>query len=118
MRRTSRRNGGTRRCNVRSRGDNRQSFFGRDEDVNPMEYLSNLSDVMLILAVGIMLALILHWNVEINNSADAANSEDKSSVTFSDDDLESTEDMPEDAQAMGTVFYDPETGKYYYQIDN
>ena len=38
------------------------------EDVNPMNYISNLSDAMLILAVGIMLALIVHWNVDISTS--------------------------------------------------
>ena len=30
------------------------------EDVNPMNYISNLSDAMLILAVGIMLALFVY----------------------------------------------------------
>ena len=40
-------------------GRTRERFGG--EDVNPMNYLSNLSDVMLILAVGIMLALVVHW---------------------------------------------------------
>lgn len=118
MRRATRRDGRIARGGVRSRSGNGQSFFNSDEDVNPMEYLSNLSDVMLILAVGIMLALILHWNVEINTSADATENPNKESVTFSDDDLESTDDMPEDAQAMGTVYYDPDTGKYYYRIDN
>ena len=43
----------------------RRSRFRETEDINPMNFVSNLSDVMLILAVGIMLALILHWKVEI-----------------------------------------------------
>ncbi len=116
MSRSTRRNSSAGRRSVRNRGRNRRSFFSNDEDVNPMEYLSNLSDVMLILAVGIMLALILHWNVEINTSTDAMETQENESVTFSDDDLESTDDMPEDAEAMGTVYYDPDTGKYYYRI--
>lgn len=35
------------------------------EDINPMNYMSNLSDAMLVLAVGIMLALVAAWNVDI-----------------------------------------------------
>ena len=37
-----------------------------DESVDPMNYVSNLSDAMLVLAVGMMLALIVHWNVDIS----------------------------------------------------
>ena len=36
-----------------------------EEDINPMENIANVSDVMLVLAVGIMLALVMHWNVDI-----------------------------------------------------
>ena len=37
-----------------------------DESVDPMNYVSNLSDAMLVLAVGMVLALIVHWNVDIS----------------------------------------------------
>ncbi len=46
----------------------RRAIFSGAEDVNPMNYLSNLSDVMLVLAVGMMLALVVAWNVDIVNS--------------------------------------------------
>ena len=81
-----------------------------------MNYISNLSDVMLILAVGIMLALILHWNVEIKNEQ-VEDTKAKEAVSFSDDDLQGTEQMPDDAEKMGNVYYDAATGKYYYQIN-
>lgn len=35
------------------------------EDVNPMNSLGNLSDVMLVLAVGMMLALVVAWNLDL-----------------------------------------------------
>ena len=38
------------------------------EDVNPMEGVANLADVMLVLAVGMMLALVVAWNVDIASS--------------------------------------------------
>ena len=108
-----------RRNNTRIRRNRRRYYASAgSEEVNPMEYLSNLSDVMLILAVGIMLALVLHWNVELH--ADYSSDEEKArqAVSFSEDDLQGTEEMPDDVQQMGSVYYDPNTGKYYYQIDN
>ena len=87
------------------------------EDVNPMNYVSNLSDVMLILAVGIMLALILHWNVNIDTSTESTG-DDSSTVTFDDSDLENKEGVPDSAELMGNVFYDPDTGKYYIVKEN
>lgn len=38
------------------------------EEVNPMEGVANLADVMLVLAVGMMLALVVAWNVDIASS--------------------------------------------------
>lgn len=43
--------------------------FRDREDVNPMNYMSNLSDAMLVLAVGIMLAVVVAWNVDISSAA-------------------------------------------------
>ncbi len=72
---------------------------------------------MLILAVGIMLALILHWNVEIETQQQSDQTQGKESVSFSEEDLQSMDEMPDDAQKMGNVYYDSKTGKYYYQIN-
>jgi hypothetical protein len=35
------------------------------EDINPLDGLINLADVMLVLAWGLMLALIIAWNIDI-----------------------------------------------------
>ena len=99
------------------RSRKRRTRYSGGEDVNPMSYISNLSDVMLILAVGIMLALILHWNVEIETKQEAAETQGKESVSYSDEDLQNMDEMPEDAQKMGNVYYDAKTGKYYYKIN-
>ena len=69
---------------------------------------------MLILAVGIMLALIIHWNVKIQTPEvpeDAAQTED--AVEFDENDLEDMEQIPENMNKMGEVYYDPVSGKYY-----
>lgn len=47
----------------------RRDSWENGEDVNPMESTSNLADVMLVLAVGIMLALIVAWDVDISPSS-------------------------------------------------
>ncbi len=89
--------------------------FENNEDVNPMNFVSNLSDVMLILAVGIMLALILHWNVPINTQSETE--QEEQAVEISEDDLEGISNLPENLQKTGEVYYDPVTGSYYIVND-
>ena len=107
-----------------------------DESVDPMNYVSNLSDAMLVLAVGMMLALIVHWNVDISTggrsseitmsgicdlskstvSASLAIDRDNA-LSFTPEELEqmdSTEgEADEGMEKLGEVYYDAETGKYY-----
>ena len=88
-----------------------------DPPVNPMDSVSNLADAMLVLAVGIMLALIINWNVDISAgkteqaaSADPAISFEQDDLTESQDDAKTIEG---DLTEMGKVYYDKETGTYY-----
>ena len=101
----------------RERGRTRRRRFQDDEDVNPMNYIQNLSDVMLLLAVGIMLALILHWNVNISAEDKGTGAEESSSqagtLAFTDDELQDVQSTPDDMQRMGDVYYDEKTGTYY-----
>ena len=86
-----------------------------------MNYVSNLSDVMLILAVGIMLSLVLHWKVDLETVSKEdevqQESEDVITTTFTDDDLEDSIEVPETVERLGDVYYDPETGTYYILED-
>ena len=90
------------------------------EDINPMDYISNLSDVMLILAVGIMLSLVIHWKVDLDVvkgqdqvGAGSEESELNIKTSFTDEDLEDSYGVPEELQRLGAVYYDAETGTYY-----
>ncbi len=122
----------------RRREKRRRRNFDTQEDVNPMNYVSNLSDAMLILAVGIMLALIIHWNVDVstsggdmsdsgmslNKQADSDGSggdskiDKKDAVSFDESNMEekeNTDDLSKDGgmDKLGEVYYDEATGKYY-----
>lgn len=83
-----------------------------------MNYLSNLSDVMLVLAVGMMLALVVAWNVDIiNTSPDNDTPRDAQAVSemtpadFTPDENEQTLDEDE-LREFGTVYVD-QNGNYY-----
>lgn len=89
-----------------------QSSTSGSEDVNPMNYLSNLADAMLVLAVGIMVALVLHWNVKLLSDGDTENTIPVEE--FSQEDFLGTENVPENASHAGEVYYDEETDTYYF----
>ena len=97
----------------RRAGRVRRTRYAEKEDINPMNFVSNLSDVMLILAVGIMLALVLHWNVPLETKQESEADSKADSISFDENDLESMEELPENIEKMGDVFYDASTGKYY-----
>ena len=72
---------------------------------DPMHAIGNLADAMLVLAVGIMLALIINWNVDI--SAKRAE-QPAAPVPFDQSDLTEAPDGAQvleggDLQEMGTV---------------
>ena len=101
----------------------RRAFSDR-EDVNPMSYMSNLSDVMLVLAVGIMMALVIAWDVDIINtnpeeqtSSSMAQVEELQSEVL---DMNVTDQKDEDSVSIedyglteyGTVYIDDEGNLY------
>jgi len=88
---------------------------GVQEDVNPMAGLSNLADAMLVLAVGIMLALIMHWNVDVTSVQDVK--ELNNAENLNSDQVEEIENN-KGLQEKGIVYQDSDTGKYYVKVEN
>lgn len=86
----------------------------KSEDFNPMEGMSNLADVMLVFACGLLLALIINWNVDVS---DVAQVQQEPEAKYEVEGLEGGETQTVDGDSqleeMGTVYKDPETGKYY-----
>ncbi len=76
---------------------------------------------MLVLAIGIMIALISAWNVdgwqteEEETTAGVTEETDANQIELSSEDMEEEDEEKdsEEMQRMGSVYYDPDTGKYY-----
>ena len=85
---------------------------GQEESVNPMDGLGNLADAMLVLAVGIMLALIINWQVDIG--AASSQVEEETQIPITEEDMQETQAVDREAlQPVGTLYYDETTGLYY-----
>jgi hypothetical protein len=89
------------------------------EDVNPMDFVGNLADVMLVFACGLMLALITYWNVDVAATAEEPDTTQTAIEITEDVSGADTEDNPEsgDLEQYGTVYRDPETGKLYIMAE-
>lgn len=95
---------------IRRSGSRLMGRSTTEEDVSPMESTTNIVDIMLVLAVGMMLALVMNYKVDLNPEASMR-------------ELENAEKLPEDQvkkvesnqglQEKGVVYMDPDTGKYY-----
>ena len=88
---------------------------GSDHPFNPMEGVANLADCMLVLACGLMLSLIVSWNLDLAVDEPLADT----SLTAVED-LESTGQSLEDTagyEQMGVVYKDPTTGELYMVMD-
>lgn len=91
----------------------------RDDDFSPMEGVGNMADAMLVFACGILLALIISWNVDISEYGEiSANNYNKYEVNNIEEGETEVIDPAEGLEEMGKVYRDPETGKYYVIEDN
>ena len=91
-----------------------------DEEANPLEGAVNIVDAMLVFACGLMLALVIRWNVDLAQFGDPVNVTQGEEVTDDADirsDLVETEGEGRSYQKMGTVYKDPATGKLFMLTD-
>ena len=98
------------------RMDNGKSFRMKQlsEDFSPMEGVGNMADAMLVFACGLLLALIISWNVDVSETGEIQNQPHvKYEVDNIGDTVEEDADVTENLKDMGRVYQDPATGKYY-----
>jgi hypothetical protein len=87
------------------------TVFAEGED--PMAGMGNLADVMLVLACGLMLALVINWNVDIApRDGEETRADEIREMEFAGDGGESL-DAAEFEKIDGVVYRDPDTGKLY-----
>lgn len=82
------------------------------EEISPIESLVNLVDVMLVFICGLLISIIIFWNVGVENMV----------IVLDQSQLRLVEDAEELTQTMevmggygdlGTVVLDPRTGSVY-----
>lgn len=87
------------------------------DDIDPMASLANLSDAMLVFACGLLIALVVAWNVDISPVIEVELDQSQQI-----DDIESFEGDLNGAGTSyvqrGTVYQDPNTGTMYLLEEN
>lgn len=87
-----------------------------DQTVNPLDGMANLADAMLVLACGLMLSLIVHWNVDVGRTEKLIGLSSDVSLTEVSGAEEKTAQELQQGQGfeeMGVVYRDAATGKLY-----
>jgi hypothetical protein len=86
-----------------------------EDGVNPMHYLPNLPDVMLVLAVALLVALISHWNVDVTTGAVGGLDPARMQPVQGDlsDGGQAASLAGDQYKEVGTVYQDIATGEMY-----
>ncbi|MBQ9060855.1 MAG: DUF2149 domain-containing protein [Firmicutes bacterium] len=88
-----------------------------EDDLNPMGGLGNLADAMLVLAVGIMLALVMNWHISISGGytteMDQSSMQEVDSSQLQDAVEGGTSEDSAEYEEKGTVYIDKKTGTMY-----
>ncbi len=86
------------------------------EDVDPMSSMGNIGDIMLVFACGLMVALVVAWNVDLAQFQQV----DMDQELNQDEVTEMNNELYGEGNSfveMGKVYQDPATGKYYLVED-
>ena len=111
---------------IRSKFKQRLSDDFAFSEANPMDGVSNMSDAMLVLAVGIMLALVINWKIDIKytenktQTMEEVSKEELMEIEYEmlekSDVIENIESNSEYKQS-GKVYTDLKSGKTYVIMD-
>ena len=81
------------------------------EDVDPLSSLANIGDIMLVFACGLMVALIMAWNIDLNvTKLDQTTKTEVEEMTTIEDLLSGA---GQSYIERGTAYQDPVTGDWY-----
>ncbi|NLL86381.1 MAG: DUF2149 domain-containing protein [Syntrophomonadaceae bacterium] len=85
-----------------------------------MEGAINIVDAMLVFACGLMLALVIRWDVDLNQVKDGVNlstGQEISQSTEIRNDLVESENQGQLYEKLGTAYKDPRTGQLFILSD-
>ena len=88
----------------------RRDIVRVEEDVDPNSHLTNIADCMLVVAVGLLVALVAHYGLDLQQDPSTVGTQ---VVMDQDQDGE----IDSNYTQTGTVYYDETTGKYYMVND-
>lgn len=101
------------RGGLRSRSS---SWLRTPEEINPLEGAVNIVDAMLVFACGLMLALVIHWNIDLEQAGERVDLKRGQEVTQDQhvrDILTESEEQGKLYEKVGTVYKDPVSGQLY-----
>ncbi len=89
----------------------------RGEDINPMDGVGNMFDVMMVFACGLMIAIMILWNIDLNN---VVNIIDQTELIELDEDeaIDQSNAAASNYDNLGTAIEDPNTGKTFVVDDS
>lgn len=85
----------------------------RDGDVDPMANVANIVDAMLVLSVGLMVAIVSYWNVDISHVQEVAKQNEMTEVNDIEKIVDNSKSSGSGYTELGKVYQDPKTGKMY-----
>ena len=89
-----------------------------EEDVDPMSGTSNLVDAMLVFACGLLLALVVKYDVPLNSDlTQATQTGDMTQIENPEELTDSTEDGGKGYEEVGVTYRDPDTGQLYVKVE-
>lgn len=89
-----------------------------EEDLDPMSSTGNLVDAMLVFACGLLLALVVKYNVPLNS--DLTQATQTGEMTQIDNPGELTDSKDNGGRGfeeVGITYRDPETGQLYVKVE-
>jgi hypothetical protein len=101
------------------RGKLRRSGGMIDDDVNPMEGAVNIVDAMLVFACGLMLSLVVYWNVDLRGGdmTPVSQGAEVSGAEALQEQIDGSAEYGSGFEEVGKVYRDPTTGKLYLAED-
>ena len=88
-----------------------------NESADPLSGLANLSDVMLVLACGLMLAIVIFWRVDLSRITSIIDRDQLQEIENAEQIADSAA-VGNGLESKGTAYMDPETGKVYIVISS